>query len=195
MSDALEAKAMLRRIFRARRDQFVTGLPDLTFAAQASALSARVIARLAGTRCVAGFVAIGSEADPAPILAEAARRGIEIALPWVDKLSEPMRFLSWKPGDPLEPGPFGLMQPGADAPEVVPDLVLVPLLAFDRYGGRLGQGAGYYDRALAELRAVRTIGVAWSVQEIDRVPLDPWDVPIEAIATECDWIEAEGCGA
>ena len=85
-------------------------------------------------------------------------------------------------------GPFGLLQPPGDAEEVVPDLILTPLVAFDRTLARLGQGAGHYDRAFARFPNARRIGVAFSVQQVDRLPTDPWDMPLHAIITEREWI-------
>ena len=97
-------------------------------------------------------------------------------------------FLQWQPGDELIEGAFGLMQPKSSAPTLTPDIVLVPLVAFDRALNRLGQGAGHYDRALSIIDNVQTIGIAWSVQEAGAIPADPWDVPLDAILTEKEWI-------
>ena len=88
------------------------------------------------------------------------------------------------------PGAFGLLQPRSDAEEVSPDLILAPLVGFDRALRRIGQGAGFYDRAFARLPDARRIGLAWSVQEVDALPTDPWDVPLHAVATEREWIGA-----
>ena len=100
----------------------------------------------------------------------------------------PLRFLEWQHDAPLATGPFRLRQPDADAPERVPDLILTPLVAFDRTLARLGQGAGHYDRAFAAYPNAHRIGVAFSVQEVERLPVDPWDVPLHAIITEQEWI-------
>jgi 5-formyltetrahydrofolate cyclo-ligase len=100
-----------------------------------------------------------------------------------------MRFLAWSPGEPLLPGRHGIEQPDlAAAPEVAPDLFLAPLLGFDRRLHRLGQGAGYYDRAFARYPDAIRVGIAWHVQECDFVPDDPWDVPLHAVLTEREWI-------
>jgi 5-formyltetrahydrofolate cyclo-ligase len=101
-----------------------------------------------------------------------------------------MRFLAWRPGEPLVAGPSGLLQPDADAEMVIPDTVLVPLIGFDRGLRRLGQGAGYYDRAFEFLKAARRIGLAWSAQEHPALPEDAWDVPLHAVATERGWFDA-----
>jgi len=135
---------------------------------------------------VASYVAVGNEADPAPLHDAARAAGARLALPHTVSRAEPIRFLAWD-GGPLEPGPFGLRQPPAEAPELAPDVVLAPLVGFDRRGNRLGWGAGHYDRAFATLPDARRIGVAWSVQETALEP-DAWDVPLHAVVTEKEWI-------
>ena len=130
----------------------------------------------------------GGEADPSPFARAAVDAGCIIALPHVVRRSLPMRFLSWATEAALIAGPFGLHQPAEDAAELEPDIILTPLVGFDRSGNRIGQGAGYYDRAfLAHPNAWR-VGVALSVQEVETLTPDPWDVPLHAIATESDWI-------
>ena len=99
-----------------------------------------------------------------------------------------MRFLAWDGATALIPGPFGLSQPPADAVALVPDIILTPLLALDPKLNRLGQGAGYYDRAFAQFPLARRIGVAWSVQQVEAVPTDAWDMPLHAVITEQGWI-------
>lgn len=98
-----------------------------------------------------------------------------------------MSFHHWT-DQAFVPGPFGIQQPSAGSPVLTPDIILTPLVAFDRAGRRLGQGAAYYDRAFAALPEAWRVGVAWSVQETECVPVDPWDVPLHAIATEKEWI-------
>lgn len=187
--DTEHAKAEMRRTVRAARDAFVAALPDaarlLAFRTAPSPLSPL----LAPGRIVAGYVAIGSEADPARLLAQAAAAGATIALPYVERRSVPMRFLRWAPGDPLVQGQMGLLQPDPErADELAPDIFLAPLVAFDRRLHRLGQGAGYYDRAFARFTNAVRIGMAWSAQEVDAVPDDPWDEPLHAVLTEREWI-------
>jgi len=96
----------------------------------------------------------------------------------------PIRFLAWQLGEPLVDGPFNLRQPDPASPEVEPDVILTPLVGFDRRLNRLGQGAGHYDRAFARYEAAWRVGVAWSVQEVPAIPADIWDVPLHAIITE-----------
>jgi 5-formyltetrahydrofolate cyclo-ligase len=184
-----DVKAPMRAGMRARRDAFVAQLD-----AQATALAFRVPpsplqALIAQASVVAGYVALGSEADPAALLAWAHEKGKTVALPWIERRSVPMRFLRWAPGEPLVAGQWGLRQPDpATAAEVAPDLILAPLVAFDRRLHRLGQGAGYYDRAFARFTSAVRVGIAWSAQEMTTVPDDPWDEPLHAVLTEREWI-------
>jgi 5-formyltetrahydrofolate cyclo-ligase len=136
---------------------------------------------------VASYMPIAGEIDPAPLVEAALAAGCRLALPYVVDRPTPIRFLSAE--GPLVPGPFGLTQPHAEAQPLAPDVILAPLVAFDRGGNRLGWGAGHYDRAFAEHPHAWRVGVAWSVQEVDALTPDPWDVPLHAIATEKEWIE------
>jgi 5-formyltetrahydrofolate cyclo-ligase len=137
---------------------------------------------------VAGYLPIGSEADPSEIMRRAAARGHGIALPCVEVLAAPLVFRLWKPGDPLAAGPHGTRSPVADAPAVTPALLLLPLLAFDRAGRRLGQGGGYYDRTLEALRSdgrkVVAVGLAFSAQEAEELPEERGDQRLDWIVTE-----------
>ncbi|SFP63813.1 5-formyltetrahydrofolate cyclo-ligase [Sphingomonas rubra] len=144
--------------------------------------------QLAEKSIVATYHPVGGEADPSGFDLAALASGGELALPHVVDRATPLRFLHWPRHAELVRGPFGLWQPHHDAAEVVPDIILTPLVGFDRAGNRLGQGAGHYDRAFATHPAAIRIGIAWSVQEIDALPVDPWDVPLHAIATEKEWI-------
>lgn len=145
------------------------------------------LARLAQPGVIAAYLPIAGEADPALLVEAAVARGWGLALPRIARRGAPMRFLD---GDaPREPGPMGLTQPVADARELVPDLILTPLVAFDRCLNRLGQGAGFYDRAFADHPQSLRIGVAWSIQRAEAVPTEPWDVPLHAVITEQGWIE------
>lgn len=141
---------------------------------------------------VAGFWPMGREIDIRPLLHALHDRGHAIALPITPKRGQPLHFRRWRPGDPLIRGPVGTSQPRPDAEELTPDYLLVPLLAFDRRGNRLGYGAGYYDRTLAALPGATAVGVAYACQELDEVPAGPDDVPLSAIATEAGLIRREG---
>ncbi len=149
--------------------------------------------RLVPGLVIAAYVPIGGEVDPAPLLAIARAAGCTIALPHVVDRATPLRFLD--AAGTLGNGPFGLCQPAADATELVPGIILTPLVGFDRCGNRLGQGAGHYDRAFADHPAAWRIGLAWSVQEVPGLVPDPWDVPLHAILTELEWIIAMPCHA
>jgi 5-formyltetrahydrofolate cyclo-ligase len=182
-------KSELRQALRERRRRFVAETPDRDILERN--LAARILLHLGDAMIVAAYLPNGSEIDPLPALRSIAARGLVTALPHVTDSIAGMRFLRWLPGDLLVAGPYGLLQPAADAPEVEPDLILAPLVGFDRAMRRLGQGAAFYDRAFARLPRARRIGLAWSVQEADALPADPWDVPLHAVATEQEWIEPD----
>jgi 5-formyltetrahydrofolate cyclo-ligase len=187
--DTMEIKAQLRVELRARRDETVAGLDSAARLLAFRAAPTPLKELIDKARCVAGYRPQGSEADPTALLAYAAEAGKTVALPYVERRSVPMRFLAWTPGDALIPGQWGLEQPDpVTALEVAPDLFLAPLLGFDRRLHRLGQGAAYYDRAFARYPDAVRIGIAWHVQEVDFVPNDPWDVPLDAVLTEREWI-------
>jgi 5-formyltetrahydrofolate cyclo-ligase len=143
---------------------------------------------LAAGAIVSGYWPLSGELDPRVAMARLAGRGHPLALPRLDGSGRPLRFLAWRAGDVLDAGAFGLMEPQPAQPELLPDLVLVPLLAFDRQGGRLGYGKGYYDRTLAKLRAGPrppvAIGLAFADQEVADVPTGPHDVALDAVVTE-----------
>jgi 5-formyltetrahydrofolate cyclo-ligase len=183
-----DVKSDLRRTFRAKRDDFVAALGDGERALAFSRLPSPLAALCTPGKVVAGYIAIGSEADASKLLSAAQAHGCALALPHVTSKVAPMRFLRWNSGDALESGPFGLMQPKETAPVVIPDVALVPLVAFDERLMRLGQGAGHYDRALSLLDNCIAVGVAWSVQQADILPADPWDVPLDSVLTEKSWI-------
>ncbi|RYD61423.1 MAG: 5-formyltetrahydrofolate cyclo-ligase [Sphingomonadales bacterium] len=178
------AKAALRAQLRAKRDAFVIAMSAGEREIAETSLAERAGEVLATARIIAGYIGLGSEISCMAMLARAAARGAVTALAHVDGRDAPLRFLRWAPGDPLERGWFGLLQPSADAPELTPDLILTPLLGFDSRFVRIGQGAGFYDRAFAANRSARRLGVAWSVQEVETVPCDPWDQPLDMICTE-----------
>ncbi|NKE45983.1 5-formyltetrahydrofolate cyclo-ligase [Roseomonas frigidaquae] len=133
---------------------------------------------------VAGFWPMGAEIDIRPLLLALHEKGHRIALPVTPKRGQPLHFRQWQPGDTLARGPLGTSQPGRDAAALTPDWLLVPLLAFDRAGHRLGYGGGYYDRTLSSLPGAYALGVAYAAQEVDEVPVGVDDAPLAAIATE-----------
>jgi 5-formyltetrahydrofolate cyclo-ligase len=181
-------KSELRAQYRQARADFVDALTDAERAIAFSAAPAPLKAHFQRGRTIAAYVPVGSEADPRSLLQQAAGAGCETALPHVTSRAAPMQFLRWSMGDALEDGPFGLKQPSSTAEPCRPDVILVPLVAFDSRLMRLGQGAGHYDRALSLLDQAYTVGIAWSVQQAPALPADPWDIPLNAILTEKAWI-------
>lgn len=176
----VEAKAALRAEAKARR-AVAHGAVDL---APAWAALCDVLAGFAG-QMVAGYSPIGTEADPQPALARlVASHGL--CLPVTHGRGVPLTFHRWTPGETLQSAGFGTAAP-VTAEAVRPDVLVVPLLAFDRQGGRLGYGAGHYDRSLAELRAqgpVAAYGFAYGAQAFDVLPQEPTDQPLDGIITE-----------
>ncbi|MEI9888639.1 MAG: 5-formyltetrahydrofolate cyclo-ligase [Rhizomicrobium sp.] len=140
---------------------------------------------LAPGATVAGYFPLRDEADPRALMAALAARGHKLALPCVES-GKPLVFRAWKMGHAMRAnaGAFGIAEPLAEAPAVAPTLVLVPLLAFDAAGHRLGYGGGYYDRTLAALEGARAIGIAYAGQEVAALPREPHDHPLEAVLTE-----------
>jgi 5-formyltetrahydrofolate cyclo-ligase len=181
-------KQSQRLEFRQKRDQFVDVLSPQDRTLAFSKIPSPLAQYLLPGKVVAGYIAIGSEVDPAALLDQAHKMGCDIALPHVTSKAASMRFLQWAPGDNLVPGPFGLLQPAENAPLCTPDIVLTPLIAFDDRLMRLGQGAGHYDRALSVLEQAIAIGLAWSVQHTPTLASDIWDMPLHAILTEKSWI-------
>jgi len=178
-----QAKAELRSQFLERRRSL--GGVEL----QASELiSQRVLQRFgAGTDAtVAGYVAIADEVDPAPVLQALAGKGIALALPIAEKAQEAMTFKAWRIEDPLVSGSYGTKIPGDAAQVVAPDVLLVPVVAFDTAGYRLGFGGGFYDRTISALRHNKIIaayGIAYDGQEVAEVPRGPFDVRLDGLFT------------
>ncbi len=145
-------------------------------------------------RVIAGYVSLGDEADVAPLLALLAAERAALVLPAVTARETALEFRRWKPEDALEDGPFATRHPFATMERAVPDLLLVPLLAFDLDGGRLGYGGGYYDRTLASLRergSVIAVGIGYAAQRMDGLPRETHDQPLDWIVTEQDVWEIE----
>ena len=186
MSDM--SKSELRAHYRGLRSDFAESLSERERGIAFSKAPAP-LAELFKPGCVvAAYIPVGSEADPRALLLAASAVGCKTALPFVTSRASPMQFLHWPPGESLRDGPFGLKQPDSSAEPCAPDVVLVPLVAFDSRLMRLGQGAGHYDRALSLLGNAYAVGIAWSVQQAPALPADPWDIPLNAILTEKAWI-------
>lgn len=180
-------KKQLRRQLRAARAAFVACLSEDERTSLLDDLRDIVIPRLPAEGIVAAYRAYGDEIDPLPLTkALDARR---LAYPHFRDRDAPMRFRL--DTSRYEGGPFDIAQPPDDAPEIEPDVLLVPLVGADPRCHRLGQGKGHYDRALSSLLEIKpflTIGLAWDIQIVDEVPVDPWDVPLDVIATPTRWI-------
>ena len=177
------SKESLRQTAIEARKAFVRTLGDADRAMLERQLAEHLTSQFAGVAVVGGYCPLRTEISPLPAMEEARAVGAIAAFPCFADPAKPFRFLA---GDPLEPGPFGLMQPAKRHPVVDPDLVLVPLVAVDSSGTRLGRGKGHYDRALARLRknGARLIGIGWPLQRLaDTIPADPWDVPLDAYAS------------
>lgn len=148
------------------------------------ALGERLLASLpppAGS-VVAGFWPMGAEIDIRPLLDALHARGHAVLLPETPKRGNPLIFRHWQPGVAMVAERFGTMRPSGEI--MTPAWLLVPLLAFDRAGRRLGYGGGYYDRTLAEMPGAVAIGCGWAAQELAEVPVGPMDVRLQAVATE-----------
>lgn len=183
-----QEKARLRAVMRDRRREAGATL--------AGGVGSRILARfltiaeVLGVRpgaAVGGYWPVGDEADVRPILEHLHAVGAPCYLPVVIAAGEPLAFRRWRPGQTLEAGPLKTWQPGADAEAGFPAIVLVPLLAFDRRGYRLGQGGGYYDRTLPLLRGrgrVEAVGIGLACQEVEAVPHGPKDARLDWVVTE-----------
>jgi 5-formyltetrahydrofolate cyclo-ligase len=176
-------KEALRRAALDARKAFVRTLSDADRALLEQRLAEHLTSLFAGVAVVGGYCPLGSEISPLPATEEARAVGAIVAYPCFANPAKPFRFLA---GDPLEPGPFGIMQPARRHPVIQPDLVLLPLIAIDGRGTRLGRGKGHYDRALVSLKknGARLVGVGWSIQRLsEAIPADEWDIPLDAFAS------------
>jgi len=186
-----DLKADLRNAALEKRD----AMPPQARAAAAEAVAAwpLPIAVRPGM-IVSGFSPIRSEINPLPLLRRFAEAGARLALPAIAERGKPLIMREWAFGAPLGRGQWGIREPQADAPEVDPDIVLVPLAAFDRRGFRIGYGAGYYDMTLNDLRArkpVVAIGLAYAVQEVPAIPTHDRDARLDLVLTEAEIIRCE----
>lgn len=136
---------------------------------------------------IAGYWPVGGEMDIRPLMSRLHGDGYICVLPVVKNSNAPLAFRRWRPGDVLEPGVHEIPVPGAESPELTPQVVLTPLLAYDADGYRLGQGAGYYDRTLQSLRAaaaILAVGIAYDGQQVPSLPREPHDEPLDWLVTE-----------
>ena len=185
-------KARLRREALARRD----ALPAAARAAAAEAIAARPFpVKIEKGAIVSGFSPMRSEINPLPLLRKLADAGAQLALPVVAGRGQPLIMRAWNFGEPLAAGQWGIREPKPEAPEVEPDIVIVPLAAFDRAGHRIGYGAGYYDLTINALRAkkpILAIGIAYAAQEIPKVLATTRDARLDLVLTEREVIDLRG---
>jgi 5-formyltetrahydrofolate cyclo-ligase len=178
------SKSDLRAAALARRE----ALSDEQRAEAAEAMANRKLPfEIAPGMVVSGYSPIRNEIDPVPLMRKLAAQGARLALPAVMARGKSLAFRAWSPDDRLMLGPLGIPEPSPAAAEVIPDIMLVPLAAFDRQGHRIGYGAGHYDFTLAHLRkakVITAIGTAFAVQEIKAVPAQPHDVALDYVLTE-----------
>ena len=186
MSDTspMPSKAKLRAAALAARD----ALSEVQRAAAAAAVADRGLPiEILPNMIVSGYAPIRSEIDPMPLMLKLAAQGARLALPTVTARGQSLSFRAWSAGNKMVLGPLGILEPSPAAAELIPDVMLVPLAAFDRLGHRIGYGAGHYDRSLAHLRksnAITAIGIAFAAQEIEAVPALSHDVPLDYVLTE-----------
>lgn len=185
-ADAASAKRLLRLEMRALRRSLAAKAPDA--AERAAALAP---AELFSARVVAGYAPQGAEIDPGPLMRRFEAAGARIALPVSPGPGQPLVFRAWTPAAERVVDAAGISAPPPSAQALEPDLLIVPLLAFDRSGMRLGQGAGYFDRTIADLvrsRKVFTLGLAYAGQGVACIPAQEHDRALDAILTEAEYI-------
>lgn len=195
-TELVQAKAALRARMRVLRRERAPAERAAAGAAAGARLAALLPSLPGGP--VALFRALPEEIDTEPLIAVVLRTGRSVLLPRQEGRGRPLAFHAWRPGDPSMPGPFGVLEPVPIAPRLRPAALLVPLLAFDREGRRLGHGAGFYDRTLGALRAAGgrppAFGLGFAFQEVERVPAGPDDEPLDGILTEAGTIDLRAGG-
>ena len=187
-----DKKAELRREAMARRDALS---PEARQAAAEAIAARKFPLAIAPGVIVSGFMPLKSEINPLPLMRKLAGQGARLALPVVAGRGKPLMMREWVFGEPLVAGVWGIREPQPEAAVVDPDILLVPLLAFDRAGHRIGYGAGYYDLTLAQLRArkpVIAVGLAFAGQEVAAIPATPRDARLDLVLTEREVIDLRG---
>ena len=187
-----DQKAALRAAALALRD----ALPAAIRAAAAEAIAARAFpVTVAPGMIVSGFSPMKTEINPIPLLRKLSDAGAQLALPAIAGRGQPLLMRAWHFGAPLASGQWGIREPTAEAAEVAPDILIVPLACFDRSGHRIGYGAGYYDMTINALRANKptlAIGIAFAAQEIPKVPATERDARLDLVLTEREIIDFRG---
>jgi 5-formyltetrahydrofolate cyclo-ligase len=185
-------KAALRAEVLALRD----ALPGTVRAAAAETIAARPFpVAIAAGAIVSGFSPMKTEINPVPLMRKLADLGAQLALPAIAGRGKPLIMRAWSFGAPLKAGQWGIREPGPEAPEAAPDILIVPLACFDRAGHRIGYGAGYYDMTISTLRArkkVIAVGLAFAAQEIPHVPATERDERLDLVLTERETIDFRG---
>ena len=184
-------KVQLRANALAKRDL----LPPQERQAGAEKLAARALPVDVSGKVVSGFMPMKTEINPLPLLRKLAAVGACLALPVVAGRGQPLIMRAYAFGDPMDAGVWGIREPKAKAAEVDPDILIVPLAAFDRRGNRIGYGAGYYDMTINRLRgrkAVTAVGIAYAAQECPEVPATPRDARLDLVLTEREVIDCRG---
>ena len=177
MTQADEDKKRLRK-------QAFDAMPD---APMQIAQHAPILQKRYAPNIIAAFWPIRTEIDPIPVMARLCQAGAMSSLPVTPEEGKPLTFHQWDIGAPLADGPYHTKEPFGDAPIVIPDLILAPLLAFDAGCWRLGYGGGFYDRTIATLEAAghqpHVVGIAFDESQVDHVPTGPYDKALSAILT------------
>jgi len=185
-------KAQLRQQALALRD----ALPAAVRAAAAESIAARPFPlKIEPGVVVSGFSPMKSEINPVPLMRKLADAGARLALPVIAGRGKPLIMRAWSFGEPLASGQWGIREPLPEASEAAPDILLVPLAAFDRTGHRIGYGAGYFDMTISALRArkaITAVGIAFAVQEISSVPATERDARLDLVLTERETIDLRG---
>jgi len=180
---SVASKTDIRRDMRDRRRDYAASLDRDTRAALETGLAEILAPLFATATVIAAYYPMKDEISPLPAMGQAAAAGLTIAFPFfVDRDSR----MTFRIGTPVDPGPWGILQPEQHAEIVSPDLILMPLVAIDAAGNRVGMGKGHYDRTLPGLReaGAQLIGVGWEYQRIDQLLTpDPWDVPLDGFAS------------
>ncbi|HEX6377235.1 MAG TPA: 5-formyltetrahydrofolate cyclo-ligase [Allosphingosinicella sp.] len=188
-SPSLPGKRELRAAALAERRAYAASLAPGMRAQLERELAEIVLPRLINAKIVAGYHPLKDEISPYAVL-DRLGAGQRAVLPWFVDRDARMLF---REAPAVEPSPWGVLQPSAEAAALAPDVVLVPLVAADRRGTRIGHGKGHYDRALAHLREgghILAIGLGWEPQLLDDpIPADRWDIPLDAVATPREWID------
>jgi len=192
LTETAQTKAALRTAALALRD----ALSAAARAAAAEAIAARTfpVAVTPGI-IISGFSPMKTEINPIPLMRKLAEAGAQLVLPAIAGRGKPLIMRAWQFGAPLKAGQWGIREPMPEAGEVAPDILIVPLAAFDRAGHRIGYGAGYYDMTINALRAKKNaiaVGIAFAAQEIAKVPATTRDARLDLVLTERETIDFRG---